>query len=73
MLLPLLPPRHLYLSELQACYLFKGCQQKFLDAVLAAAHVELFMPKASAQAGHSTYNTWRTWGGGSGSYHPALL
>jgi hypothetical protein len=37
--------RHLYLEQLRSCYLFQGCRQKFLDAVLSIAKVELFMPK----------------------------
>ncbi|KAG2493569.1 hypothetical protein HYH03_008088 [Edaphochlamys debaryana] len=36
--------RHLYLSPLKGCYLFRGCKQRFLDAILAVAHVELFLP-----------------------------
>ncbi len=36
--------RHLYLQPLRGCYLFKGCKQRFLDALLSAAKVELFMP-----------------------------
>lgn len=36
--------RHLYLQAIKNCYLFKGCKQKFLDAVLAVMRVELFMP-----------------------------
>lgn len=37
--------RHLYLERLQSTYLFRGCGQKFLDAVLAASRLELYMPK----------------------------
>ena len=37
--------RHLYLDSLKRCWLFNGCRQKFMDAILAAARVELFMPK----------------------------
>ena len=37
--------RHLYLSPLRACWLLEGVKQKFLDAMLASARVELFMPK----------------------------
>ena len=40
--------RHLYQSQLHRCYLFADCKPKFLDAVLAAARVELFMPQARA-------------------------
>jgi hypothetical protein len=36
--------RHLYLQPLRGCYLFKGCKQRFLDAFLTAARVEMFMP-----------------------------
>ncbi|PNH09149.1 Potassium channel KAT1, partial [Tetrabaena socialis] len=36
--------RHLYLQPVRGCYLFKGCKQRFLDALLTAARVELFMP-----------------------------
>ncbi len=36
--------RHLYLQPVKSCYLFKGCKQRFLDAILSAARVELFMP-----------------------------
>ncbi|KAG2447077.1 hypothetical protein HYH02_007827 [Chlamydomonas schloesseri] len=36
--------RHLYLQPVKGCYLFKGCKQRFLDAFLTAARVELFMP-----------------------------
>ena len=37
--------RHLYQAPMQNCYLFADCKQKFLDALLAAARVELFMPQ----------------------------
>lgn len=37
--------RHLYQAPMQHCYLFADCKQKFLDALLAAARVELFMPQ----------------------------
>ncbi|GFR43530.1 hypothetical protein Agub_g4626 [Astrephomene gubernaculifera] len=36
--------RHLYLQSIKGCYLFQGCKQRFLDAVLSAARVELFLP-----------------------------
>ncbi|GIL56055.1 hypothetical protein Vafri_11509 [Volvox africanus] len=36
--------RHLYLQPVRNCYLFKGCKQRFLDALLNAARVELFLP-----------------------------
>eukprot|EP00884_Botryococcus_braunii_P021334 jgi/Botrbrau1/7885/Bobra.9_2s0059.2 len=42
--------RHLYLEQLRSCYLFQGCRQKFLDAVLSIAKVELFMPKVEVVA-----------------------
>jgi hypothetical protein len=35
----------MYNSPMRACWLFSGCQQKFLDALLATAKVELYMPK----------------------------
>jgi hypothetical protein len=35
----------MYNSLMCACWLFSGCQQKFLDALLATAKVELYMPK----------------------------
>lgn len=37
--------RHLYQTPMQQCYLFADCKQKFLDALMAAARVELFMPQ----------------------------
>ena len=37
--------RHLYLSHIQRCYLFKGVKQKLLDALLAAGRIELYMPQ----------------------------
>ena len=37
--------RHLYLAPMQQCYLFADCKQKFMDALLAAARMELFMPQ----------------------------
>ncbi|GIM10248.1 hypothetical protein Vretimale_14045, partial [Volvox reticuliferus] len=36
--------RHLYMHPVRSCYLFKGCKQRFLDALLTVARVELFMP-----------------------------
>ncbi|GLC44798.1 hypothetical protein PLESTB_001212800 [Pleodorina starrii] len=36
--------RHLYLQPVRNCYLFRGCKQRFLDALLTAARVELFLP-----------------------------
>jgi hypothetical protein len=35
----------MYNSPLRGCWLFAGCRQKFLDALLATAKVELYMPK----------------------------
>ena len=32
----------------RSCYLFEGCGQKFLDALLATARVELYMEEARA-------------------------
>ncbi len=37
--------RHLYLGQIQRCYLFRGAKQKLLDALLAAGRVELYMPQ----------------------------
>ncbi|WIA41476.1 hypothetical protein OEZ86_005053 [Tetradesmus obliquus] len=37
--------RHLYNAPLHACWLFGGAKQKFLDALLLGARVELFGPK----------------------------
>jgi len=37
--------RHLYLDQLHKCFLFADCKLKFLDALLAGARVELFMPQ----------------------------
>lgn len=36
--------RHLYMEVLKDCYLFNGCKARFLDQVLAAVRMELFMP-----------------------------
>ncbi|KAF5831397.1 cyclic nucleotide-binding-like protein [Dunaliella salina] len=36
--------RHLYMEVLKDCYLFHGCKARFLDQVLAAVRMELFMP-----------------------------
>eukprot|EP00775_Hariotina_reticulata_P004102 gene4102-4348_t len=38
--------RQLYAAPLHKCYLFENCAVKFLDALLMAARVELFLPKA---------------------------
>lgn len=43
--------RHLYLSTLRRCYLFAGSRQRFVDAVLAASHVELLMPGEKKEGG----------------------
>ena len=37
--------RHLYLEHVRSAYLFKGVRQKFIDALLGAARIELFMPQ----------------------------
>ena len=42
--------RHLYLGQIQRCYLFKGVKQKLLDAILAAGRIELYMPMVSAES-----------------------
>ncbi|KAG2447081.1 hypothetical protein HYH02_007831 [Chlamydomonas schloesseri] len=36
--------RHLYMEPVKGCFLFKGCQKRFLDAILTAARVEFFLP-----------------------------
>ena len=38
--------RHLYLRQVRTAYLFKGVRQKFIDAILGVARIELFMPQA---------------------------
>ena len=38
--------RHLYLRQVHMAYLFKGVRQKFIDAILGVARIELFMPQA---------------------------
>ena len=38
--------RHLYLRQVRMAYLFKGVRQKFIDAILGVARIELFMPQA---------------------------
>jgi len=38
--------RHLYLRQVRSAYLFKGVRQKFIDALLGVARIELFMPQA---------------------------
>jgi hypothetical protein len=37
--------RHLYLRHVRNAYLFKGVRQKFIDALLGVARIELFMPQ----------------------------
>ncbi|CAL5221935.1 g4209 [Coccomyxa viridis] len=37
--------RHLYLRQVRMAYLFKGVRQKFIDAILGVARIELFMPQ----------------------------
>lgn len=39
--------RHLYMDPLSTCYMFEGCSPLFLDSVMMACKVELFMPKVS--------------------------
>ena len=39
--------RHLYLAPMQTCYIFSDCKEKFLDSLLAAARVELYMPQVT--------------------------
>jgi hypothetical protein len=43
--------RHLYNAPLHSCWLFGGAKQKFLDALLLGARVELFGPKVGGTAG----------------------
>ena len=43
--------RHLYANSLLQCWLFEGCRQKFLDALLACAKVEMFMPQVRGLGG----------------------
>lgn len=45
--------RHLYLGQLQRCYLFKGVKQKLLDALLAAGRIDLYMPMVRDSTGSS--------------------
>lgn len=40
--------RHLYLRHVRNAYLFKGVRQKFIDALLGVARIELFMPQAGS-------------------------
>lgn len=42
--------RHLYMRALGSAWLFQGCRQKMLDAVLAASKIELYMPKVIVHA-----------------------
>jgi hypothetical protein len=39
--------RELYMENLKACYLFASSKAKFMDAILAVARVELFLPSVS--------------------------
>lgn len=39
--------RYLYLDVLQSSQLFDGARQRFLDALLAAARVEVYLPNVS--------------------------
>ncbi|KAJ9523339.1 hypothetical protein QJQ45_005385 [Haematococcus lacustris] len=39
--------RHLYLSTVKSCYLFRGAKARFMDAFLAATRMELYMPQAT--------------------------
>jgi hypothetical protein len=36
--------RYLYIKHLRGSYLFKSCPSRFMDALLASARVEVFMP-----------------------------
>ncbi|KAG2444347.1 hypothetical protein HXX76_001103 [Chlamydomonas incerta] len=36
--------RHLYMEPMKGCYLFRKCTRRFLDALITAARVELFLP-----------------------------
>lgn len=36
--------RFLYLEDLHMAYIFQDCKQRFLDALLAKARVELYLP-----------------------------
>jgi hypothetical protein len=40
--------RHLYLGHVRNAYLFKGVRQKFIDALLSVARIELFMPQVGS-------------------------
>jgi hypothetical protein len=44
--------RHLYLRHVRNAYLFKGVRQKFIDALLGVARIELFMPQADILSDH---------------------
>ncbi len=59
--------RHLYMESVKNCYLFAGCNSKFLDLVLSLGRVEQFMPQE--QVRHSfTSTSCCGWAAG-----PALL
>ena len=36
--------RHLYSRQLRSTYLLGGCKQKFIDALLAVARIDMYMP-----------------------------
>jgi hypothetical protein len=37
--------RHLYSRQLRSTYLLAGCKQKFIDALLAVARIDMYMPE----------------------------
>ena len=37
--------RHLYSRQLRSTYLLGGCKQKFIDALLAVARIDMYMPE----------------------------
>ncbi|KAG2447079.1 hypothetical protein HYH02_007829 [Chlamydomonas schloesseri] len=36
--------RHLYMEPVKGCYLFRKCDRRFLDALITASRMELFLP-----------------------------
>ena len=48
--------RHLYLRFLRGSYLFQGAPQRLLDALLASARVEIFMPQVDIISGGDYVN-----------------
>ncbi|KAF8054945.1 AKT1 [Scenedesmus sp. PABB004] len=48
--------RHLYNGALTSCWLFRGAKQKFIDALLLSAKVELFMPKVDIVSAGDSVN-----------------